>query len=426
MKKSLIFLTLLFAANAVMAQVTVNQELKSLITQSFGYFPKIKEVENTVTTAQEKLALTQLNKSPEITGVASYEYLQPKIVIPLGGADFQFAPVHSLNGNVNATYSLFDFGRLKANVTKTKDELQFAKHNVDNVKAQLANQVAIIYYNIVYLQKAISIQDSVINFLSDNKTIVQSKLKNGDALKIDLLNIQANIDAEQNRKVDLLNSLQKQLNLLEYTTGIKQNNGQVFDFDINLTDANAALSVAQTTNVDFLLAKDKIKQSQSDLEIAKLGDKPFVGLNAIAGTKNGYIPEVNNLKFNYAAGISLSIPIYNGGKTKQQIRLQQNIVKQNELAVESLNSNYKKDIEQTLTDIKSNYERINNTKGQTEQALYAEQLAATRFKNGVGTNLELTNASTNVQRALLTKLQYEYQLCLAKVELARLMGYQYW
>ena len=87
---------------------------------------------------------------------------------------------------------------------------------------------------------------------------------------------------------------------------------------------------------------------------------------------------------------------------------------------------YKKDIEQALTDIQSNYERINNTKGQTEQAVYAQQLAATRFKNGVGTNLELTNASTNVQRALLTTLQYEYQLCLAKVELARLMGYQYW
>lgn len=426
MKKSVIFLTLLLAANAVLAQVKVNQELKNLITQSFGYFPKIKEVENTVSIAQDKLTLTQLNKSPEITGVASYEYIQPKIVIPLGGTDFQFAPVHSLNGNVNATYSLFDFGRLKANVTKTKDELQFAKHNVDNVKAQLANQVAIIYYNIVYLQKVISIQDSVINFLTDNKNIVASKLKNGDALKIDLLNIQANIDAEQNRKVDLLNALQKQQNLLEYTTGNKQNNGQVFDFDINLTDANAALSVAQISNIDFLLAKDKIKQSQSDLAIAKLGDKPFVGLNAIAGTKNGYIPEVNNLKFNYAAGISLSVPIYNGGKTKQQIKLQQNIIKQNELAVESLNSNYKKDIEQTLTDIKSNYERINNTKGQTEQALYAQQLAATRFKNGVGTNLELTNASTNVQRALLTKLQYEYQLCLAKVELAKLMGYQYW
>ena len=426
MKKSLIFLTLLIAVNAAIAQVKVNTELKGLINQSFTYFPKVKEVESAVTTAQEKVVLTQVNNSPEITGNATYEFVQPKIVIPLGGVDFQFAPVHNLNGNISASYALFDFGRLKANVVKTKDELQFAKHNLENVKSQLANQVATIYYNIVYLQKAISIQDSVINFLTDNKIIVLSKLKNGDALKIDLLNIQANLDAEQNRKVDLRNTLQKQLNLLEYTTGIKQNNGQIFDFDISLTDANAALSVAQGSNIDFLLAKDKVKQAQSDLEIAKLGDKPYVGLNAGAGVKNGYVPDVNNFKFNYAAGVALSIPIYNGGKTKQQVKLHENIIKQNELAIESLNNNYKKDIQQALTDIASNYERINNTKGQTEQAFYAQQLAATRFKNGVGTNLELTNASTNVQRALLTKLQYEYQLCLAKVELAKLMGYQYW
>ena len=426
MKKNLIFLALVFAANTAMAQVKANTELKSLITQSFSYFPKVKEVENAITTAQEKVTLTQLNNLPEVNGNASYEYVQPKIVIPLGGTDFQFAPVHNLNGNVMASYALYDFGRVKANVAKSKDELQYAKHNADNVKAQLAYQVAVIYYNIVFLKKAISIQDSVINFLTDNLAVVQSKLNNGDALKIDLLNIQANRDQDQNRKVDLLNSLQKQLNLLEYTTGIKQNTGKAFDFEINLTDANAALSVAQTSNIDFLLAKDKIKQSQSDLEIAKLGDKPFIALNAGAGVKNGYVPDVAEMRFNYAAGVSFTVPIYNGGKTKQQIKLQQNIVKQNELAVESLSSNYKKDIEQALTDIQSNYERINNTKGQTEQAVYAQQLAATRFKNGVGTNLELTNASTNVQRALLTTLQYEYQLCLAKVELVRLMGYQYW
>lgn len=411
---------------SLMAQVNVNTELKSLITQSFGYFPKIKEVENTIVTAQDRITLTQLNKLPEVTGDASYNYVRPKIVVPLGGADFQFAPVHNINTAVNASYLLFDFGRIKATVERAKDDLQYARHSVDNVKSQLAYQVANIYYNIVYLQKAISIQDSVLSFLNDNKQIVESKLKNGDALKIDLLNIQANIDNEGNRKVDLLNSLQKQFNLLEYTTGIKQSNGQLFDFDITYADATAALGTAQSSNVDFLLARDKIKQSQSDLNIVKLGDKPTIDLHAATGVKNGYVPNVNEMKFNYAAGVGVSVPIYNAGKTKQQIKLQQNIVKQNELAVESLSSTYKKDIDQAITDIKSNYERINNTQGQIEEAKYAQELAATRFKNGVGTNLELTNASTNVQRAALTKLQYEYQLCIAKVELARLMGYQYW
>ena len=83
----------------------------------------------------------------------------------------------------------------------------------------LALQVATIYYNIIFFQKSIEIQDSIIVFLNDNKKIVESKLRNGDAIRVDLLNIQAQVDIETNRKVDFQNSLQKQINLLAYTTG---------------------------------------------------------------------------------------------------------------------------------------------------------------------------------------------------------------
>lgn len=425
MKKYLIIATIILPM-LTKAQVKSNAELKGLIAKSFGYFPKIKEVENSVATAQEKLNLTQLNKMPDVTADASYNYIQPKIVIPINGVDFQFAPVHSVTTAINASYVLFDFGKLKANIERSKTDIQLAQHNVEYVKNNLAYQVANVYYNIVYLQQAISIQDTVLNYLNENKTVVENKLKNGDAIRIDLLNIQASIDAAQNQKVDLLNSLQKQLNLLEYTTGTKQSAGAAFDFDMNLVDVNTALAQSQNNNLDFVLLKDRIKQAQNDVDITKLGDKPMVALHAATGVKNGYVPNVGEMRFNYVAGVSFSIPIYNGGKTKQQIKLSQTIVKQNELAVESLSNNYKKDIEQALTDIATNLERIKNTQGQIEQAKAAQTLAANRFKNGVGTNLEITNASTNVQRAALTKLQYEYQLCVSKIELARLMGYQYW
>ena len=426
MKKILITTFSILTVLTTKAQVTVNNELKGLISQSFSYFSRVKEIENTVATAREKLTLTGLNKYPDITADASYAYVRPKVEIPINGENFQFAPVHNIGGAVNATYPLFDFGRLQANIERSKDDLQYAKHNVDYVKSQLAFQVATIYYNIVYLQKAISIQDSVLSFLNDNRKIVESQLKNGTALRIDLLNIQASIDNEDNRKVDLANSLQKQLNLLAYTTGIKQSNGKTFDFDINLTDAGSALGLAQANNVDFILAKDKIKQSESDLAITKLTEKPMVGLKAAAGIKNGYVPYITDMKFNYLAGVSFTVPIYNGGRNKQQQKLQQDVIKQNQMAVETLSNSYKKDIEQALTDIATNLERIKNTRGQADLSVAAQILASNRFKSGTGTNLEITNASTNVQRAALTKLQYEYQLCLAKVELTRLMGYQYW
>ena len=412
--------------NIASAQVKVNTELKGFINQSFSYFPKVREVENTVKTAEEKLALTELSKTPEIGFDASYAYVMPKITVPLGGIEFQFAPVHNLGTDVTGSYTLYDFGRIKANVAKAKNDIQLAKHNIQFVKTQLANQVSVIYYNIVYLQKAISIQDSVIQFFEENKKLTENKLKNGDALKIDVMNLQTNIDAEGNRKVDLINSLEKQFNLLEYTSGIKRADASAFDFDINFINADDGAALAQKNNAEFLLAEDRLQLAKKDVEIAKLADKPILGAHAATGVKNGYVPNVNELRFNYNAGVSFYMPLYNFGKTKQQVKLQETVVKQQELAQNTLAGTYKKDIEQALTDIKTNIERIRNTRSQLDAAKTAQQITASRYKNGVATNLDVTAAATNVQKAALTQLQYDYQLCLAKVELAKLLGYEYW
>ncbi|MGX9080565.1 TolC family protein, partial [Klebsiella pneumoniae] len=93
-----------------------------------------------------------------------------------------------VNTSVTGNYTLVDFGRLKAAVERAKDDIQFAEHNASAARIALAAQVATIYYNIVFLQKAIIIQDSVLAFLAENKKIVAAKIKDGDGLKIDLLN----------------------------------------------------------------------------------------------------------------------------------------------------------------------------------------------------------------------------------------------
>ena len=433
MKKIFLLFIVVFSTNSYLsAQIQINNELKDLINHAFGYFPNIKEAQNNLTAAQQKLELAKLNNLPTVSGQASYTYIQPKIVLPFPIGpngdieDFQFAAVHDYGASINGSYTLLDFGRLKANIEKAKTELLYSKHNIEYNKSTLAYQVATTYYNIVFMKKAIEIQDSVIAFLNDNRNIVESKLKNGDAIKVDLLNIQAQVDIEINRKVDLQNSLQKQINLLEYETGDTITKGTAFDFDLNVKQPIDALTEAQVNNPDFIIANDRIKQAQDDLGITKLTNRPYLNVGANVGVKDNYVPKVNDPRFNYNAGVSLHVPIYSGGRTKQQIKLGETNVKQNELAVESLKNNYKRDISQALTDIQSNIERIKNTDGQIEQNRVAQEITASRFKNGVATNLDLTNASTNLQRAELTRLQYEYQLCLAKVQLANLSGYQYW
>lgn len=424
MKNICLLLVSIFLSNFSFTQVKANSDLKKLINQSFSFFPKIQEVENTVKTGEEKLALTSLNKTPDISFSTSYNYIMPKISFPINGREIQFAPVNNIGASVGTTYTLLDFGRLKSSINKAKADIEISKDNVKMAKNQLANQIAAIYYNIVYFKKAIIIQDSIIDYFKQNKQLAENKMKSGDMLQIDVLNLQSNIDAEQNKKIDLINNLNKQLNLLEYTTGAKLSNGDVFDFDLDMNAIN--IGTAEANNPEFKLAKDKVISSQKDVDIAKLNSKPRLSLNAATGIKNGYVPDVNEIRFNYLAGLTFSLPIYGFGKTKQQIKFQESIVKQYQLSQTTLLSTYKKDILQTMLDINSSVERIANTESQLQATKQAQQITASRYRNGVATYLDVTAAATNVEKAAFSKLQYEYQLCQSKVELARLLGFEYW
>ncbi|MCU7547639.1 TolC family protein [Chitinophagaceae bacterium LB-8] len=425
---SIFSILVLFHAQAQQA----NTELNNIIQQSFSYFPKIKELQQAATISEQKVSLAEKGKLPLVSGTASYNYVAPvaEAQFPLGNTlkDIQFQPHNNVNAGINIVHSIYDFGKTRLNIERAKLDLLQSKNNIENTKAQLASQVAGIYYTIIYLQKAIDVQDSVISVLEANKKLMENKFKNGDALKIDVLTLQNNIDIEQNRKVDLQNNLEKQFNLLTYATGQETRALKTtqFDFTANASAVNDALKSAQINNYDFIIAQQRIKQAETELALVRLESKPSINLNGSTGFRNGYQPVIQDVRFNYAVGAGVSIPIFSGGRLKQQNKIASSVVKQNELVVETLNNQYEKDIKQAITDIKSNQERLKNSHEQITIAKEALRLAQSRYNNGLSTNVELLNANTNVQKVELAAIQYQYQLTLANIELARLTGTVYW
>lgn len=429
MKKYIFIIILLACILNVNAQQ--NTELQQLINESFTFNPKLKEIQQNEQIAQQRIAVTKSNQMPNVSGLVSYNYIDPvgQATFPVGPGvtrNLQFQPNNNFNANITANYILLDFGRLKSAVEKSKEDLNLSKQNTEYNKQILASQVAGIYYYIVYLKKAVSIQDSVINYYKQNKAIIQSKLNNGDALKVDLYNIEASIDNEQNRKVDLQNLLQKQLNLLEFTTGKSMVHLSQFDFVIKNGSVDDYIKLAENQNSEYALVKTRITQAQLDVKYNKRQLTPTLNATASAGFRNGYQPDIFENRFNYLAGLSLNVPIYTGGKNKSQIEVAQQMLKQTEYSMQSLNNLYHKDIKQAITDVESNNERLKNAESQIKSATEVLSLTQSRYRNGVATYLDITYAANGIQRAALNKLQFEYQLCIAKIELAKLTGEKYW
>jgi outer membrane protein TolC len=423
MKKIVLCMAVLVGSyTTTFAQNLINGELKNLLNQSLQYFPKVKEVQQSVQLAEDKLALTELNKYPDVTIDASYAYVQPKIEVAFGEKTFQFAPVHNVSGALNGSYTLFDFGRLQSNIQKAKMELQTSKHIAEQLKHSLFFQVSQLYYQIVYAKKAIEIQNQVLQLLNENKTVVESQLKNGNAIQLDLLTIQSKIDNELNRKIDLENNVQKLLNLLNYATGVSTiSEGQLSVALKNYT-FDEAIQLATLHNPSIAIARDKVGVSKAEVAITKLNEKPVVGLKASVGSRNGYLPQIQDPRFNYNAGIGFSVPLFNGGKIKQQIKIQERGLALSEINVVAQLHDFEKDIQAALIDIKSNESRIKNSATQITQATLAQKLSVSKLKNGTATPIEITSTNADYQRALLNQLQYQYQLCNEQLELIKLMG----
>ena len=423
MKK--IFLPISFVLTFAFADAQTNPELKSLITQSFNYFSRIQELQKASEVSAIRVKQAWANYQPIVSGVAQYTYVTPISQANFGGGEIKFQPNNNYNFNIGVTQPIWDFGKTNAMIAKAKTELLTATTNIEQAKAQVAAQVASVYYSMIYLKKAIAVEDSILAFLHENKKIVDSRIKRGDALQIDLTNIQSNIDLEENRKVDFVNQLQKQKALMEYTSGASVE-PTVTEFDFPQFNEAPVSDYAKQNNFDVRLATDRILTSEMDLKYAQNSRFPALSFVGGTGYKNGYQPNINPLIFNYALGLNLSVPIYSQGKTNQNIRIAQSTVQAYQLAAKTAENNLRRDLAQVQADLSSNEERIKNSQGQVNYAREALTLTLSRYKQGVATHLDLLNSSSNLQRILLNQIQFQYQLCAARIEQARLLGWKYW
>ncbi len=436
-KNKLIRLIIWFTiTTAVKGQTAGNPELVQLVNRSFTYNPKINELQQNVVIQEERLEVAKTYLLPSITATGSYNYVTPigQITFPVApGVDklIKFQPNNNVNVGLGLNYQVLDFGRARANIHKSRTEIQQSKDNVAFNKTQLAAQVAVIYYGIVYLNSAIAVQDSIIASLEETKKQTASRLKNGDALELDVLTISSNIDAEQNRKVELQTLLEKQKNMLMYAAGVNTiaQGGSDFNFGAGastLPSNEELVKQAEQSNLDFKMANQRNMLTAHDWDIIKRSYYPSLNIVGNAGVRNGYQPDINAMKLNYLAGVSFSAPIFQGGRYKQQKQVFEATNTLNNLSIATLKKNYERDIAQATADIHSYTTRLANVQGQINQAQKALEQTSSRYKNGVAIQVEYINALTTLQRIKLSALNFEYQKCLGQVELSRLTGNKWW
>ncbi len=388
--------------------------------------PKARQATEEVKAADAKVTESRSAWFPQISGKAGYHYLDPVSEISFGGTAMKFMPNDNYDAHITAEMMLFDFGRTASTVDMAKAGRNSAVIRQDMTLRDLSLATVQTFYSVLFLQEAVKVQEKEVTALQTNLDHMQKRYDQGAATRFDLLTTQVRLASAANRKIDYENKLRNQEITLRRLCGLEENTplNLTGSFDISAAsmDADKLAASALDHRPEVMLARENLKAAAYKKNLATREFLPKIVGSASWGTKNGYVPDIDKMRTNVAAGVELQVPIFNGFGRSAALReaaAMKRSAEQQRLDAEQISQ---AEVRQSVNDLKSSAEKIETTRLQVSQADLAAKHARIRYDNGLATTLDLLDAEAALAEAELANLQSRYEYVMNAYSVRRAAG----
>jgi outer membrane protein TolC len=186
--------------------------------------------------------------------------------------------------------------------------------------------------------------------------------------------------------------------------------------DVSMT---AAIDTAKEMRADLRVQQRRETLSKLNYDAVKWERLPTIGAFADAG---GIGLDPADSRFTRTVGVSLRIPVFDGGRREARRAESASNVRQEQIKGRDL-------LQQIESEIRLAFESLQSAEGQIQVADQGLQLsenelaqARRRYEGGVGASVEVADAQTRLARARDNRIAALFLHNLAKIELASAMG----
>jgi outer membrane protein TolC len=415
----LCLILVVFFNNIIVGQADINTKLKAsndslrlkdVIERVVASYPSVKSAKEAINNADARIGLAKTGYNPVFDMTASFANLAPviKFTFPELGT-FQLYPNNNYSASINYEQLVYDFGRTRQNIELENENKAISEQTLEQVKQKLSLFSINNFYTLVFLQTAIKIKDEELEALNEHLQYVEKMMATGSATEYQVLSTKVKISTVESQKVDLDASLIAQQASLNSLLGNDQSTSPVVKnellIDPPVIPSDSILSYAYHNRDEVLINEKKSTLAELRYDLTKLQNRPLLSLEASAGAKNGYIPDLNKFTPNYVIGMGLSVPIFDGMKNKYNLSQAQSAITSLSYESEFTKRNISNEVYEAEAYLLAAKKKISQFELQLKQALKAFSLAETSFKSGVITNLDLLDASTAVSESRLNLLK---------------------
>ena len=384
-----------------------------------------------VTAAEARVEAGRSAYYPEISVSSAYSRIGPVPSIEMANRpDMKIYPENSYDVHLGLRQTLYDFGRTSASVEAARSGRQAALDNVEQVRSYLAYRTMSVFNSILILRRSVAVVDEQVEALNQHLEVTRKRVQAGSATDFDALTTQVRIAAARNEKIDAANSLEAQEILLRQLAGLPADRRVLLKGDFSgVTVAlgpDSLLSAAFRQRPEMAVSRDAENSASTRLRLSSLGKKPSLALSVTSGLKNGFAPELDEMKANFYAGLQLEAPILDGHRTHSQVLEAEANLLAAKASTQDLRRQIVADVEQATAAAMASMQKIDNTELLVRQAEEAVSVARTRYQAGVATNLDVLDAQTTLTQAKLNHLRALYDYAASLIAVDRATGRKTW
>ncbi len=424
------------AANSLFAEreevggekITISDAIRMALSDSY----QIIDAQKTKEIYEEQLSQSRSSYYPSLSLDGSYSRALKKGKIIMGDQSIEIGQNNTYQAGLNASYVLWSGGQIRNSVNLAKVGAEQGLFNLRNVQDTVTKQVVGFCYDIIYAAALIRVQEEYLDIAKQHLDEAQAKYKQGLASSLDVLT--------QKVKVENIEPtvLQAKKNFELGNLYLRQILNRDPEDRIYLTWTQKDLELPQTPSLDELynlamekrpelkLSKLAVDAAHYNIKIARAGHMPVLALNGNytynGVTENGFPQHKKDYYWTSAAGVTLSIPLFEGFKVSSQVAQKELAYEQAVAAYQNKMKNVRIQVKEAWLNLEEARSRIEATKGVVEQARENLNSQMKRYRAGLTSQLEVNDAISNVNDSDLQYVQAVYDGAIALSDLKFAVG----
>jgi outer membrane protein len=354
-----------------------------------------------------------------------------------GSFDFGSLPFGQPNNwtlGLEVQQTLFSGGRVSAQARMAEASRRIADASLASARAQLVLDVIESYYDATLAERLLTIAASTLDQAETTLRHTQLARQVGNQPEFELLRATVARDNQRpvliQRKTDRdisLMRLKQMLNLpldepLTLTTPLDDTAAVV---PMRLTSGGSSVpdSVLPSERAPVRQAADAVAASENAVRLARSQRWPQVNINMLFGRvayPSGGVPDWGQFRTNLNVGAVLRVPLVTGGRISGDVRVARADLEEARYRLTQARELSELDSHATLARLAAAEASFAASAGTAQQASRAYQIAEIRYREGISTQVELSDSRILLEQATANRALAARDLAVARARIALL------